>query len=457
MKMKILKQLLTSVSIIGILICATSCAEDFVETTPTLNLPGETVITDLASAESALIGLYSGLQFSRNYGGYDVFNTGLYSDELNHTGSFPTLAALNANDPIANSTEITNYWNIHYSAIYRANYIIEQVANPANEISEEAQARIAGQAIASRALLYYKLVKVFGGVPVTTDAFTAATDIDVNPIPRSSTSEVYNFILDDITTATNLLPDNLGIYFFNKNAARVLKAKIEMELGNYPSAESTLQPLLTAGYSLETDYESLFGSVAGRSSLVASSSETIFAIDYNEVDGNSHAFFFLDAGRGEVGPSSALINAFEDNDTRINLITANNEIGKYADAGNGSDDAYVFRFADVLLMQAELLARRDDPSASNFINLVRDRAGLGPVTLDSSNVIELIAQERLVEFFAESSDRFFTITRLGIADDVISNKPNVVYVPERNNLWPIPQQEIERNGAISLSDQNPGY
>lgn len=457
MRTKFLKQILLSLSLFGILISATSCADNFVETTPTLNLPGESIITDVSSAESALIGMYSSMQFARNYGGYDVFDTGLFSDELDHTGSFPTLAALNANDPIASSVEITNYWNNHYNAIYRANYIISEVANPANEISEQAQNRIAGQAIATRALMYYKLVKVYGGVPVTTDAFTAATDIDTNPIPRSSESEVYDFILDDITTATGLLPDNLGIYFFNKDAARVLKAKIEMELGSYSAAETTLQPVLASNYSLETDYQSLFGNVANGTNLVASSSETIFAIDFNEVDGNNHAFFFLEDGRSEVGPSSALINAFESGDTRINLITANNEIGKYADAGNGSDDAYVFRFADVLLMQAELLARRDDPSASNFINLVRDRAGLGDVLLDSSNVVDLIAQERFVEFFAESSDRLFTITRLGIADDIISNKPNVVYVAERNNLWPIPQQEIERNGAISLSDQNPGY
>lgn len=457
MKTKILKQVLLSLSLFGILISATSCADNFVETTPTLNLPGETVITDVASAESALIGMYSAMQFGRNYGGYDVFDSGLYSDELTHTGSFPTLAALNANDPIASSGEITNYWNNHYIAIYRANYIISQAANPANEISEAAQARIAGQAIAARALMYYGLVKVYGGVPVTTDAFTDATEIDQNPIPRSSASEVYDFILDDITTAAGMLPDNLGLYSFNKDAARVLKAKIEMELGNYPAAETTLQPVLAGGYSLETNYQSLFGNVASGTNLTASSSETIFAIDYNEVDGNNHAFFFLESGRGEVGPSSSLINAFETGDTRINLITPNNEIGKYADAGNGSDDAYVFRFADVLLMQAELLARRDDPAASNFINLVRDRAGLDDVVLDSNNVVDLIAQERFVEFFAESSDRLFTITRLGIADDIISNKPNVVYVPERNNLWPIPQQEIERNGAVSLSDQNPGY
>ena len=435
------------------------CADEFVDTTPTTNLPGESIITDVASAESALIGLYGSLQLGRNYGGYDTFVTSLYADEIVHTGSFPSLAEIGGNDPALNNTDVTNYWNNHYSAIYDANLIIERVADPYLGISAESQDRIIGQALAVRALLYYKLVKTFGGVPLVTDAFTTSSDIDNNPVPRSSVSEVYNLILTDVTSAVTRIPNGLGVYFFNKNAARVLKSKIEMELGRYSAAEVTLDPVLSAGYALESSYSSLFGNPATGSGLVASSSETIFAVDFNETDGGNHAFFYLDAGRGEVGPSATLIAEFEDGDTRQDLITADNEIGKYGDPGNGSDDAYVFRYADVLLMKAELLARRNDPTASDYINMVRERAGenLPEVVLTSANVVEAIAHERFVEFFAESSDRFFTITRLGIADQIVQNKPNSVFIAERNNLFPIPQQEIERNSEISIEDQNPGY
>ncbi|EAQ50142.1 RagB/SusD family nutrient uptake outer membrane protein [Leeuwenhoekiella blandensis] len=438
---------------------AVGCADDFVETTPTTNLPGESIITDVSSAESALIGMYGALQLGRNYGGYDTFVTGLYADEISHTGSFPSLAEIGGNDPALNNTDVTTYWNNHYSAIYDANLIINSVVNPDFGISQESQERIGGQALAARALLYYKLVKTFGGVPLVTDAFTTSSDIDNNPVPRSSVAEVYSQIMSDVSAAVNQIPDGLGIYFFNKNAARVLKAKIEMEMGNYSQAESTLAPVLSAGYSLESDYAALFGNPASGSGLVASSSETIFAIDFNETDGSNHAFFYLDAGRGEVGPSALLTAEFEDGDTRANLITSANDIGKYGDPGNGSDDAYVFRYADVLLMKAELAARRNDPAASSFINQVRQRAGedLPAVTLTSANVVEAIAHERFVEFYAESSDRYFTITRLGIADEVVQSKPSSVFIAERNNLFPIPQQEIERNSAIGVEDQNPGY
>lgn len=451
-----MKSILTKMFSISIALLLFSCAEDFVETEPTLNLPGESVITDIASAESALIGMYSAMQFNRVYGGYENFGPGLYADELVHTGSFPSFAEVGSNDPALNNFEVTNYWGNHYTAIYRANLIISSVTNPDLGIDIDAQGRLAGQARAARALLYYKLVKIYGGVPIIPDAFTAATDIDANPVPRSSVSEVYNFILTDITQAESELPDGLGVFFFNKNAAKVLKAKIEMELGNYTAAKSTLTPLIGA-YGLNSDYAALFGSIADGTPLAADASEGIFAIDFNETDGNNYAFFHLLAGRSEVGPSPQLTSSFEAGDARSALITGSNEIGKYSDAGNGGDDVYVFRYADVLLMMAEILGREDDPTASNFINQVRNRAGLGDIVLTSANVVDAIAQERFVEFFGESSDRLFTITRLGLADDIISNKPGSIFIAARNNLWPIPQIEIERNSAISEADQNPGY
>ena len=136
---------------ISLAVISYSCADDFIDTTPTLELPGETAITDVASAESALIGMYSAMQFIGNFGGDDAFISGLYADELSHTGSFPSFAEMGANDPALNNVEITGYWNDHYAAIYRANFIINAIANPEYGISQDSQNRIGGQARAARA------------------------------------------------------------------------------------------------------------------------------------------------------------------------------------------------------------------------------------------------------------------------------------------------------------------
>lgn len=444
--MKILHKIL----LIPALLLFVGCAEEFVDTTPTASLPGESIITDIASAESALNGMYSAMQFSHAYGGYDTFISGLYADELTHTGSFPSFAEFGVNDPAINNVENTNYWTDHYGVIYRANLIISAAEDESIGLSEDAKMRIAGQARGVRALMYYNLVRRYGGVPLELNAYTSASDISTDPRPRSSTSEVYNQIMDDVTYAVLNLPAGLSNFVLNQNAATVLKAKLEMQLEMYEEAEATLEPLIGA-YSLEADYAGLYGGSA-------SSSETIFAVDFNETDGSSHAFFYLIEGRGEVAASDKLLGSFEEGDMRKSQISAEDEITKYKSAGSGNDDAYVFRYADVLLMYAEVLARQDDENASDFINEVRSRAGLDDVELDSDNVVDLIAQERFVEFYAESSDRLHTITRLGIADGIIQSKSdNVVFIAERDNLWPIPQQEIERNAGISTGDQNAGY
>lgn len=443
-------KILYKASLAFMLVLFSSCAEEFVDTEPTDNLPGESLIVDVASAEAALNGMYSALQFDGVFGGDDTFYAGLYSDELIHTGSFPSFAEISVNDPAINNVEINSFWTDHYVAIYRANLVIQGAQNPSVGLSEEAIARIVGQARGVRALMYFDLVRRFGAVPLSLTAYTSASEIDTNPLPRTPESEIYAQINTDINYAMNNLPDGLSRFQFNKDAATVLKAKVEMQMEMYDAAEATLSSLIGA-YSLEGDYASLFtGS--------ASSSETIFAVDFNETDGSAHAFFYLDAGRGEVGASDILINEFEAGDARISQIdTAAADVIKYKDPGSGNDDAYVFRYADVLLMYAEVLARMDDPQASDFLNMVRERAGLEDVEVNSSNVVDVIAHERFVEFYAEG-DRLNTIVRLGIAEDVILSKSgNVVYVEERNFLWPIPQQEIERNSAISTADQNPGY
>lgn len=433
-----------------------SCADGFVDTEPTNSFtPSGQLVVDESSAQSAINGIYDALQSDYLYGGYDIYMTALWADDLSHSGSFPTFAELVGNDPALSNGSILSYWNGQYAAIYRANRVINEVPNI--NVTQERKDVFIAEARAIRALCYYKLVKVFGGVPLEKNAYSNTDDIDRNPVARSTVSEVYDFILSDVGFAVEKLGS--GTYYkFNENAARVLKAKVEMELQRYGDAETTLAPVLTAGYKLASNYSDLFANIGFGDPIVANRDETILAIDFVDTDGGTQGFFFRRAGRREVAPSTSLVDAFESGDVRKAFITSGGEIGKYFDAGNGGDDAYVFRYADVLLMQAELLARKGEyTQASNYINQVRTRAGLADVTLDATNYIDLIAKERRVELFGEGSDRLFTITRLGLADDILSNKPNSTYIAARNNLWPIPQQEIERNSAISISDQNPGY
>jgi len=450
-------------SLIFLSVLVFSCADEFVDTEPQLNLPGEQQITNINTATDALNGLYGGLQSASIYSGDYIFLTGLFADEYRHSGSFPSFAEVGSNDPSINNIDVQQIWTAHYSAIFRANRIIELVPGLTN-IDQSDRDIITGQALGIRAQLYFNLVRMYGGVPLVTKAPLSSSEIVSTDAPRETTQVIFTQINSDLNQAISLMNGfDQSTYAFNNSAAKTLKAHVLFEQGQYPQAKPFIEDVLNSGnFDLATSYASLFGDPAN--GTVANSTETIFAIKFTATDGNGMGFFFNNSrgGRFEVAPSSFLLSAFEPGDQRRGLIVptgTNFQIEKYSRPGDGSDDTYVYRFADVVLLYAEVLARENNFIDASFVlNIVRQRARLSDVTLNASNFIDIIAHERFVELYAEgSSDRYNTTKRLGLLDNIIQLKPNAVFNPVRQNLFPIPQQEIERNPAISSADQNPGY
>ena len=158
---------------------------------------------------------------------------------------------------------------------------------------------------------------------------------------------------------------------------------------------------------------------------------------------------------------------------------------------NSEHNIILIRYADVLLMRAEALVESgsfDPTEVCSLINQVRQRPAVMMPTVEESevanqgielnadNLREIIRHERRVEFAFEGT-RLFDIHRWGIGEDVMvdaygydyneAKKEPPVYIPykvdtrsfnpERDNLWPIPQNEINTNPYINASDQNPGY
>ena len=115
-----------------------------------------------------------------------------------------------------------------------------------------------------------------------------------------------------------------------------------------------------------------------------------------------------------------------------------------------SNDIPIFRYADLLLMKAELLLRSggDMGEALNLVNEVRARANATPFT-------ELTYENRLAErgreLFAEGHRRSDMI-RFGAYLGTRWEKPDVS--PDYVTLWPIPQSQIDANSNLV---QNPGY
>lgn len=129
----------------------------------------------------------------------------------------------------------------------------------------------------------------------------------------------------------------------------------------------------------------------------------------------------------------------------------------YGVAGGTYTDQYIFRLAETYLIRAEAyLGAGNTANAALDINVVRARANASPVLPGAVN-IDYILDERMRELGIEEKRRL-TLGRLGMVYSraIKAKNPLVIGISPTNNLWPIPQTEIDRNTGAKLV-QNPGY
>lgn len=120
-----------------------------------------------------------------------------------------------------------------------------------------------------------------------------------------------------------------------------------------------------------------------------------------------------------------------------------------------AQDFVFMRFADILLMHSEIT------ETAEGMNIVRGRAGLGPIGYS----LAALKEERLHEFAFEAL-RYFDLVRWGDLVTAFSGQTNVKnsgidatysvqYRPETKGLLPIPESEIRLSNGIY--QQNPGW
>jgi len=109
-----------------------------------------------------------------------------------------------------------------------------------------------------------------------------------------------------------------------------------------------------------------------------------------------------------------------------------------------------------------ILGQKD--AAATYVNQVRERAEMDPVSADDLD-IEWILHERRMELCFEGH-RWFDLVRTGKAVEYVSRQlmdPNRDYefrvvrsnpMPEYQTILPIPVEEIQKDPTLT---QNPGY
>ena len=113
---------------------------------------------------------------------------------------------------------IKSTWNALYTIIGNCNTSIDNLETVIQAGGESYLQDYQYEARAVRAILYYHLVDLFGRVPLVTSSKTVMADVN-----QSSRSEVYQFIVDELTDCIPHLPSgkcqNMGKYY-----GRVTKA-----------------------------------------------------------------------------------------------------------------------------------------------------------------------------------------------------------------------------------------
>jgi hypothetical protein len=206
---------------------------------------------------------------------------------------------------------------------------------------------------------------------------------------------------------------------------------------------------------------SLASSIDKEFNNASNSSEDIFAIQQTSqsnsgtTDFGITTFYSADpVGRGEIQITPAHLAKYESGDERGEFFYDGESIsGSTGKMTAKWRDLYkaipVIRLAEMYLTRAEANFRKGGaPVGPNSpladINIIRGRAGLGP--LGSISNASVIVLERYRELAFEG-DRFFTVKRLQLsANGHPFNFPRLIL--------PIPQREIDLGNALP---QNSGY
>jgi starch-binding outer membrane protein, SusD/RagB family len=437
--------------IIGVLVLFSSC--DVLNVKPEDSISANEAFKNKSGIESGIMGSYSSLQSLSYYGRAFIIFGDLSADNLIHPpdATNSDYAEIGTNAILPENGAVEGLWASMYDGINVANNVIDKV--PGMPDMTEAEKSLAlGELYFLRALNHFNLVNLFGGVPIKTSPTVGVGNLNAG---RDPVADVYAQIIADLTFAENNLPDSPSTKIrATKFAAKALLARVALYEKNYDLAWSKANEVITdSGYSMEVSYKTIFGADGSK--------ETIFEIDFSDVDRNriaEHNFPKTLNGRREVAPSSGIISAFEEGDARDSVSIAydgaNAYANKYNDLSKGADNVIVLRLAEMYLIRAEAQANitpLDTTAVQDDITTIRERAGLDPCTADTKEDLLLaIESERRVEFAFEGH-RWYDLVRTGRAVDLLPNVTNV-----NKTLFPIPASELQTNTNPKMI-QNPGY
>ena len=445
------------ISFFSIVVFLISC--DLDEDPPFMD---NTLYNDPQSAEAARDGIYSGFTH------YNAMEQRMFV-ENGYSGLFTTrrggnklssvwmngVMKLNPDDNVDNQ----NTWIGLYRIIARANAAIDNsTIDP--DSTDPNQIRIndvIGHAYFSRSYAYFSITRLWGDIPV----WTNLPEADNTSMAKTPSKEVYKLIVEDAISAKSLLNGSAGVGFPKAHAAQMLLAKVYMLLATNPDlqdddlsendywnlAYTEAKEIYNSGdYSLVPDYSSLFDGTN------ENSTESIFELQNSQDAGNSQmgrnytpwkykagqafgwfsisadvydyhyahypddlrldATYLHEYQRADTGGT---VRVYPSNSSRSGFANAHPYLFKHAEKDKSHTNQYnsqnliVYRYADLLLMLAEISNELENGEQLGYVTEVLERAGLTPhagYLTDKDSFRDAIMDEYRFELLGEGHDSY---------------------------------------------------
>jgi hypothetical protein len=338
-----------------------------------------------------------------------------------------------------------------------------------------------GEAMAIRALAHFDIIKYYGEIP-TQNAGSNSTlampyvtlqDISDYPSRELTVGEFYAKIVEELTTASNLINTSNGVYRMGADAVNGVLANVYLHMGDMPAA-------ITAANKVST-------SVASRAQFtgVWNDSEkagVIFGLRNDDVTSVGLGVAYSQTAGGiksEYVPDFAFYSLYSADDIRTTAYFETSEFegnlynhvlkwySSTIATSLGNVDAKIIRASEVMLIKAEAYAAQNqDGPALAALDAVRSQRynGFTSGGETGSALSDAIQLERRLELAFEGV-RFTDLKRFGLGverssfghlSDGTGVSADVLTLPAGDHRFNMPISISELNRNVNMV-QSPGY
>lgn len=503
------RYILTLFILIGVF---SSCSDEFLDRKSLTALADDNFWTNENDAHLALMGCYDALQnqwiFDSDPWGGGTLRLDFLSDNGYTNWQWMAGGLIAEGKHSATEWMVGEMWNSAYAAIVRCNLVISKIPE-IEDIDADVAARMIAEAKVIRATVYNLLAMTYKDVPLITEPQT----VEESNVPKDSQQAIVQFMIDDMNDAIQDLPESVPASEWGritKGAGMAMLARIYLWHGYYTEAASMAENVMGLGYSLFSDYRTLF------TTENEVNDEIVFTVAFDRIldDGSNFAGFWGEGFQNYQRPLPNMVNDYycidglpidqsplynpdkksENRDPRFSATLVSNGdtwrgklvtgqpteyMRKWTEENNSENhfdspqDFYVIRYAHVLLMRAEALVQSGSYSEGEvigLINQIRDRVNMPHVEdvegtgLSQSELLDIVKHERRVETAFEGL-RYFDLMRWGelkekydeymnggelqeMKDRKFPTPRDRIFEDPKHWKWPIPQSELDNNKAL---------